>query len=151
MLYSLCGIKMKCTVHDLGTLDNYIFAVTFARYNNKWIICRHKDRATWETSGGHIEAGETPVQAASRELNEETGAVDFDIEPVCDFSACHEPHEKGNKEWTNGQVFFARVKTLGELSQNSEMELISLFDEFPPNLTYPDITRELLPHILKKI
>lgn len=51
----------------------------------KWIFCKHKKRDTWENPGGHIDEGETPLEAAKRELYEETGAIDFDIEPLCDY------------------------------------------------------------------
>ena len=139
---------MKCTAYDFGKLKNYKYVVTFALYQNKWIVCRHKDRNTWETSGGHIEPNETPLQAARRELYEETGALDFVIVPVCDYWACSEPHESENITWSNGQVFFADVKSIGELPE-SEMECIDYFETFPENLTYPDITKELLPHVMK--
>jgi 8-oxo-dGTP diphosphatase len=142
---------MKCTVYKLNYLKQYKYVVTFARYKNKWIICKHKNRNTWETSGGHIEDSETPIEAAKRELWEETGAIDFTIEPVCDYWACDEPHETENIKWSNGQVFLAYVNILGEIPKNSEMECIDLFDEFPQNLTYPDITHTLLPQIITRI
>ena len=91
---------MKCSVYRLGTLKNYRFVVTFARYENKWIICKHKERDTWETSGGHVEPGETTIEAAKRELYEETGAMDFEIIPVCDYWSCDEPHETENITWS---------------------------------------------------
>jgi 8-oxo-dGTP diphosphatase len=137
---------MKCSVHKLNELKEYKYVVTFARYKNKWIICKHKDRSTWETSGGHIEKGETPEEAAKRELYEETGAVDFDIIPVCDYWAGDEAHETKNITYANGQVFYADVRTIGTLPE-SEMERIDFFDTFPENLTYPEITRTLLPYV----
>jgi len=142
---------MKCSVYKFGKLKNYKYVVTFVRYNNKWIICKHKNRDTWETSGGHIEPDETPIEAAKRELYEETGAVDFDIVPICDYWACDEPHETENIEWSNGQVFLATVNKLEEIPKNSEMECIKFFEEFPQNLTYPDITSKLLPQIITRI
>ena len=141
---------MKCTVYEPGFLKNYKYSVIFARCKDKWIICKHKDRDTWETSGGHIEAGETPLEAAKRELYEETGAVEFDISLIGDYWACTEPHETENISWSNGQFFLALVSKIEKLPDN-EMQCIDFFDEFPDNLTYPDITRELLPHVKRKI
>ena len=141
---------MKCTAYDVGALWDYKFVVTFANYNGKWILCRHRDRNTWETSGGHIEAGEAPIEAARRELYEETGALDFDIEPVCDYWACDEPHETRDVGWSNGVVFLARVNAIGALPE-SEMAEIGFFDEIPPNLTYPDITHTVFPYALRQL
>ena len=141
---------MKCTAYDFGTLWDYKYVVTFALYDGKWILCKHKERETWETSGGHIETGETPAEAAARELREETGALDFDIDPVCDYWACDEPHETKDVSWANGAVFLARVRTVGSIPDN-EMAAIRLFDEMPPNLTYPDITKTVFPYALKTI
>lgn len=31
------------------------FAVIAAKYKDKWVLCRHKDRSTWEIPGGHRE------------------------------------------------------------------------------------------------
>jgi 8-oxo-dGTP diphosphatase len=138
-------------VYKFGELKNYKYVVTFARYNNKWIICKNKNRDTWETSGGHIEKNETSIEAARRELYEETGAIDFDIIPICDYWACDEPHETENIEWSNGQVFLASVNKLGEIPKNSEMECIDFLNVFPQNLTYPDITYALLPQIITRI
>jgi 2,3-bisphosphoglycerate-dependent phosphoglycerate mutase len=70
---------------DIGALKAYRFVVIFTRYQGKWLYCRAKERNTFETAGGHIEHGETPLEAARRELFEETGAVRFDITPVFDY------------------------------------------------------------------
>ena len=141
---------MKCTVYKLGKLEHYKYVVTFARYKKQWIICKHKNRTTWETSGGHIETGETSLEAAKRELYEETGSIDFEITPICDYWACDEPHETNEITWANGQVFLANVKKIGPLPDN-EMERINFFETYPENLTYPDITNELLPYIINEI
>jgi NTP pyrophosphatase (non-canonical NTP hydrolase) len=47
-------------------------------------------------------------------------------------------------------VFLAKVYTLGDIPE-SEMEKIQLFEELPPNLTYPDITNTIFPYALKQL
>ena len=142
---------MKCSIYKLGELKVYKYVVTFARSNDKWILCKHKNRDTWENSGGHIENNETPIEAAKRELFEETGSVEFDIIPICDYWACDESHETDNIGWSNGQVFLAHVNKFEEIPQKSEMECIKLFEKIPQNLTYPDITYVLLKQIVTRV
>lgn len=133
---------MKCSRYEPGFLWDYKYVVVFARYRDKWIFCRHRERTTWECPGGHIEPGESPMDAAKRELFEETGSLAFDIHPLCDYWACDEPHETRIIGWANGMVFYAQVHTLGPLPE-SEMAEIACFDTLPAQLTYPDIVPTL--------
>ena len=57
-----------CHVYPLDTLKTYKYVVVLSRYQGKYLLSRHKKRTTWETQGGHIEPGETPLQAAKREI-----------------------------------------------------------------------------------
>lgn len=43
------------------------FAVTIARYKDKWIFCKHKQRNTYEIPGGHREAGEMKLSKQPKE------------------------------------------------------------------------------------
>ena len=140
--------KFECKSYPFDTLGNYIWADVVAFYKGKWLLSKHKERTTWETQGGHIEVGETPLEAAKRELHEESGAIEFDIEPLCDYSATGSIN--GVNIQGNSQVFIAQVHVLGEIPCQSEMERISLFDSIPDNLTYLDITNEILPIVLRK-
>ncbi|MDT8716810.1 NUDIX domain-containing protein [Clostridium sp. 19966] len=130
---------MECHACELNSLKKYKYVVIIAKLNDKWLLCKHKKRTTFETAGGHIELNETPLEAAKRELFEETGAVSYDIKPVFDYWA-------GDDDSTGyGMVFFAHIKELGELPE-SEMERVECFDELPENLTYPAITPVLFKH-----
>ena len=59
------------------TVDDSLlkFAVIISQSNGKWVICKHKERDTYEAPGGHREAGEDILETAKRELQEETGAI----------------------------------------------------------------------------
>ena len=121
---------LKCRAFPLNYLPSYKYTVICSNYKGKWILSRHKKRDTWETQGGHIEPGETPLEAAKRELFEESGIRDADVYPVCDYWGFN-PFR-----CSNGMVFLAVVHSIGELPE-SEMQVIGMFEELPENLTYP--------------
>lgn len=131
---------MDCKAYELNYLKNYKYVVIIAKYNGKWVLCKHKKRDTWETAGGHIELGESPLEAAKRELFEETGAVSFDIKPIFDYWAGDET------SGANGMVFYAEIVKLSKLPE-SEMEKIEYFETLPSNLTYKDITPKLFQYL----
>lgn len=131
---------MICETCELNYLKTYKYVVIIARYRGKWILCKHKKRDTWETAGGHIELGETPLDAAKRELFEETGAVSFDIKPIFDYWT------KDEISRANGMVFYAEIKKMGDLPE-SEMEKVKCFKTLPSNLTYKDITPKLFEYL----
>lgn len=122
---------MSMTNYIVGSLEKIEFVVIFTRYENKWVYCWHKIRESFEHPGGHVEAGETPLQAAKRELYEETGITDCDIIPLWDYESIWE----GGKGRNNGRAYLALAYSLGDLPE-SEMERIELFDTVPDNYTY---------------
>ncbi len=132
----------KVSVWDEAIPNKYV--VIFSRYRGKILLSRHKRRATWETQGGHSEPGETPEAAARRELWEESGAVDFTLEPVCMYWA--EDRVGGDVSGAWGAVFFADIKTLGPLPE-SEMGEVRTFDTLPQDVTYPYITPNLYEQV----
>lgn len=124
---------LKCRLFPLNSLPSYKYTVICSNYKGKWILSRHKKRDTWETQGGHIEDGETPLECAKRELFEESGIQDADVYPVCDYWGFN-PFR-----CSNGVVFLAVVHSIGALPE-SEMREIGMFHELPENLTYPQTT-----------
>ncbi|OZV13314.1 hypothetical protein CIW83_05435 [Tissierella sp. P1] len=47
------------------------FAVIISKSDDKWVLCKHGERDTWEIPGGTRETGESIDQTAKRELYEE--------------------------------------------------------------------------------
>lgn len=117
------------------------FAVIISRTNGKWVFCKHKDRSTLEVPGGHREAGEDILDTAKRELYEETGALDFKINPVCVYSVTAGENFDGKE--TFGMLYYAEISSFEE-ELHSEIEKIIITDTLPENWTYPLIQPELL-------
>lgn len=120
------------------------YAVIIASYDGKLLWCRHRHRSTWEVPGGHIEDGETAIEAAARELQEETGAVDYTLTPVCWYRL----HLSDGRWGSASLLCAADVHALGEL--HSEIAEVGTFDETPPALTYPDIQPYLLAEVRRR-
>lgn len=136
---------MRCKTYEINALKNYKYVVVLSESHGKMILSRHRERTTWETQGGHIEAGETPLEAAKRELFEESGAVDFDIEPICDYRAWDENTLHG----ANGVVFHAVIRQFSDIPE-SEMAERKAFSSLPDNLTYPAITPVLFQFLFDR-
>ena len=119
------------------------FAVIISKTNGKWVFCKHKERDTYEVPGGHRESGEDILTAAKRELREETGAVDFDIKPVCVYSVKGKTRINENVDDESfGMLFIADIFSFEEL--HSEIESILITEHLVDNWTYPLIQPKLL-------
>ncbi len=134
--------ELQCKIYPLGTLQPLKYVVVCSFYQGKFLLSRHRNRVTWETQGGHIEPGETALDAAKRELFEESGVTDTVLTPVCDYLGYNSERQ------ASGVVFLAEIHALGQMPE-SEMQEVGLFDALPENLTYPNVTPRLFAEAMK--
>lgn len=125
------------------------FAVIISKTNGKWVFCKHKERDTFEVPGGHREHGEQIEDTALRELKEETGAVEFNIKPVCVYSVKGKTrvNENAAKE-SFGMLYVAEIFSFEEI--HSEIEKIVLSDDLINEWTYPLIQPKLIAEATKR-
>ena len=126
------------TFADPPSPGDVLFAVVVARHRGRWVFCKHRRRDTLELPGGHREPGETPEQAARRELWEETGATDFALKEVGPYAV-----RRGEGRPSYGVLYRAEIAALGPLPPH-EIERVELCSAVPRQMTYPRIQPALM-------
>ena len=98
----------------------------YARRGDRLLVIRHRRLGTWLPIGGELEAGETPLEAAVRELGEETGLRGrfVPLAEACDGEPPgfigYEEHVAGAKGLHMNFVFVADVGADAEVTPNDE-------------------------------
>jgi 8-oxo-dGTP pyrophosphatase MutT (NUDIX family) len=122
----------------------------YARREGRVLVIHHRRLGTWLPIGGELEAGETPLEAARRELAEETGlsgtfaplADAVDGEPPGYLG--YEEHLAGSKGLHMNFVFVADVATDAEVQPNHEFSEYRWVDGAAlADLSSPKNVREL--------
>jgi len=79
-----------------------------------------------------------------RELrNNQTGAIKFEIKPICVYSVTGKTRVNDTGEETFGLLCFAEITEFAK-ELHSEMVKVVLMDELPENWTYPLIQPKLI-------
>lgn len=145
MMQNTSAVSEKLTVRFYDRVEDarLKFAVIISRSEGKLVFCKHKERDTFEIPGGHREPGESIEAAARRELQEETGALEFSLTPVCVYSVTGKNRVNATGEETWGMLYAAEITTFAT-ELHSEMEKVVLLDKLPDAWTYPLIQPLLL-------
>lgn len=132
------------TVNFYDTVDDSLlkFAVIIAKSEGRWVFCKHRERDTYEVPGGHREQGENILDTARRELYEETGAIAYELKPVCVYSVLG-PDNPNHEQESFGMLYYADIKEF-ETDLHSEIEKIILTDRLVEHWTYPEIQPKLI-------
>ena len=98
----------------------------YARRGDRVLVIEHRRLATWLPIGGEMEPGETPLEAARRELREETGLEGVfhplagALDGVPTGLIGYEEHQAGSKGLHMNFVFVAEVAEVAEVAPNHE-------------------------------
>ncbi len=100
------------------------------RYKNQWLFTRHKKRGL-EFPGGKVEPGETPEDAAIREVKEETGAIIDSLLYIGQYEVI------GSNEHFVKNVYYAKIKSMEKYDQYFETDgpVLSSASLTPESLT----------------
>jgi 8-oxo-dGTP pyrophosphatase MutT (NUDIX family) len=92
-------------------------AVTYRRTGRgpEFLLVRTKNGRAWTFPKGHVEAGETPVQAAAREAREEAGATgEISVSPFTRYAYPGGKRKLRPRKTDCVEAYLLRVEAIGD-------------------------------------
>lgn len=93
--------------HPFSVYPKHVWVI--CRYENKWLLTLHEDRG-YEFPGGKVENDEKPVEAAVREVREETGGIVQDIVYIGQYKVI------GKEKTIVKNIYYAEIERLEKQS-----------------------------------
>lgn len=119
------NVRLSFSDHPFSKQPKHVFVI--CRYGGRWLLTNHAVRGL-EFPGGKIEKGETPKQAAIREVKEETGGVVEKITYIGQYEV-NRPNETIVKN-----IYFAHVKSLEQRESYFETNGPVLIEHIPDDV-----------------
>ncbi|MCA1032471.1 nucleoside triphosphatase YtkD [Bacillus timonensis] len=119
------------------------------RYGENWLLTNHKDRGL-EFPGGKVEKGETPEEAAIREIKEETGGEVKCLHYIGQYKVV------GKEKTLIKNIYFAEISKLNEQESYFETMGPVQLESIPPHIkrdkNFSFIMKDaVLTHTLKEV
>lgn len=118
-------VKLSFTKYPFSSSPKHVWVI--CRYDGKWLLTKHLSRGI-EFPGGKVEDGETPEEAAHREVMEETGATIKELHYVAQYYV----EGKGGSIIKN--VYFAKIEQLIRQQSYFETEGPILLEKLPKQI-----------------
>lgn len=85
----------------------------------RYLLLRNRDHGTWGFPKGHREAGESDIECARREVLEETGLSEYEIDPGFEETMSYPVHQ-GDTVYTKTVRYFLARSDQGALALSQE-------------------------------
>ena len=123
-------------------------AYAIIEVQGKFLIGYNSYREQWEFPAGKIESGETAMEAARRELYEETHQIVDELA----FCGLFKIYDKTKKEYRFRAVYRGEAESLTELVrwENDEMLDIRLWDFGDPSIYVDQIDTKMVEMLMRK-
>lgn len=123
-------VKLSFDNHPFSDQPKHVWVIS--RFKNNWLLTKHKDRG-FEFPGGKVEIGETPEQAAMREVMEETGGTVDKLTYIGQYTVA------GKADTVIKNVYYARICKI--LPQDTYFETAGpvMLPEIPENVKFNDL------------
>lgn len=111
--------------HPFSKSPKHVWII--CKYNGNWLLTDHIGRGL-EFPGGKVEAGETPIEAAIREVKEETGATVQSIQYIGQYKV------NGKTDTIIKNVYYAEIFSVDEQMEYYETNGPVLVKKLPENI-----------------